>query len=344
MLRQSAQEGQDRAEKYRREPSTARLGELGAFTANCRPSELLLRRALLSLHVSPGILAWARPFIRWPLRLAQVDSFLRRYSYWHGVKRATSDRDIWRRVSSRAPVVLMYHAMGDSKEAPSCYVVPKRRFRSQMLWLRLCRYSIISLSELVDCLRSDRLPPERAVVVTFDDGYADNYHIAFPILRKLRIPATIFLVSRVIGGRANWTTEPAIAGRPLLTVGLITEMLDGGFEAGAHTRTHVSLTGVATAEERELEIAGSRQDLERSFGRPIRTFAYPFGDYDRDVAEAVQRAGFHAACCSRSGTNDPATPYFELRRVEVRGTDPLHHFAFMVRSGQRPLRKPQARV
>ena len=213
-----------------------------------------------------------------------------------------------------------------------------------MLWLRLCRYRIISLSELVDSLRSDRLPPQRAVVVTFDDGYADNYDIAFPILRKLRIPATIFLVSRAIGGQANWTTEPAIAGRPLLTVSLITEMLEGGFEAGAHTRTHVSLTGVATAEERELEIAGSRQDLERSFSRPIRTFAYPFGDYDRDVAEAVQGAGFYAACCSRSGTNDPTTPHFELRRVEVRGTDSLYHFAFMVRSGQRPFRKPQARV
>jgi len=233
--------------------------------------------------------------------------------------------------------------MGDRREAPSCYVIPQRRFLWQMVWLRLCRYRIISLPDLVAHLRSDRLPPGRAVVVTFDDGYADNYHLAFPILRKLRIPATIFLVSRAVGGEANWTTEPALAGRPLLTVGLIKEMLDGGFEAGAHTRTHVSLTDVPADEKRELEIVGSRQDLEESFGRPIRTFAYPFGDYDPDIAQAVQRAGFHAACCSRSGVNDPATPHFELRRVEVRGTDSLLRFAFMVWSGRR-VRRRQTRA
>jgi peptidoglycan/xylan/chitin deacetylase (PgdA/CDA1 family) len=238
----------------------------------------------------------------------------------------------------------MYHAIGDRKEAASWYVIPQHRFLAHMIWLRLCRYRIIHLSELVDYLRSNRLPPARAVVITFDDGYADNYHYAFPILRKLSIPATIFLISRAIGGKANWTTEPALVGRPLLTAGLVAEMLDAGFEAGAHTRTHVSLTDVAAAEDRELEIAGSRQDLERSFSRSIRTFAYPFGDYDSGVAEAVQRAGFHVACCSRPGANDPATPRFELRRVEVRGTDPLHHFPFMVWAGRRRKRKGSARA
>jgi peptidoglycan/xylan/chitin deacetylase (PgdA/CDA1 family) len=213
--------------------------------------------------------------------------------------------------------------------------MPQRRLLWQMRWLRLCRYHVISLSELVAHLRSDRLPPGRVVVVTFDDGYADNYRLALPILRKLHIPATIFLVSRRLGGEASWTTEPPIAGRPLLTVELVNKMLDGGFEAGAHTRTHVSLTDVPPDANRELEISGSREDLEGSLGRPIRTFAYPFGDYDPDIAGAVRRAGFHAACCSRPGANDPATPHFELRRVEIRGTDPLWRFPFMVWSGRR---------
>jgi len=233
--------------------------------------------------------------------------------------------------------------MGGSEEAPSWYVMPQHRFLWQMRWLRLCRYRIISLSNLVAHLRSDRLPPGRAVVITFDDGYMDNYRLALPILRKLHIPATVFLVSRAIGGQANWTTEPAIAGRPLLTLELINEMLVGGFEVGGHTRTHVSLTDVPADENRELEIVGSRQDLERSLGRPIRTFAYPFGDYDADIASAVQRAGFHAACCSRSGVNDPATPHFELRRVEIRGTDSLFRFPYMVWSGRR-VRRKQATV
>ena len=337
MLVQAAQEGQDSAERYRQEPSIARVGELGAFSADTRPSALLLRRLLLGLRIPPRVIAWPRRFIRTPSRLAQVDRFLWRYAFWNGVKRRL-DRDTWRRFS-RAPVILMYHAVGAGSEAPSWYVMPQRRLRWQMRWLRLCRYRLIPLSELVAHYRSDQLPPARAVVITFDDGYADNYHLALPILRRLHIPATVFLVSREIGGGANWSTEPAIAGRVLLTADLIRKMLDGGFEAGAHTRTHVSLTDVTDAETRELEIAGSRHDLEESFRRPIRTFAYPFGDYDPDVAEIVRRAGFHAACCSRPGANDPGTPLFELRRVEVRGTDPLWRFPFMVWYGRRHRRR-----
>jgi peptidoglycan/xylan/chitin deacetylase (PgdA/CDA1 family) len=287
------------------------------------------------------MLAWTRPFIRTPERRAQVDRFLQRYSYWRGVKRSIPDRDTWKSFS-RAPVILMYHAMGGRDEAPSCYVIPQQRFLWQMLWLRFCRYRVISLSDLVGYLRADRLPPARAVVVTFDDGYADTYDLAFPILRRLRIPATVFLVTRAIGGSANWTTEPAIAGRPLLTAERIKEMLAAGIEVGAHTRTHVSLTDVPPDDNRELEIAGSRQDLEEDFGRPIRTFAYPFGDYDSDIAAAVRRAGFHAACCSRQGANDPATPHFELRRVEIRGTDSVFRFPYMVWSGRRVRRKQPA--
>jgi peptidoglycan/xylan/chitin deacetylase (PgdA/CDA1 family) len=107
------------------------------------------------------------------------------------------------------------------------------------------------------------------------------------------------------------------------------EMLQAEIEVGAHTRTHPSLPELS-APDCEREVHGVREDLQRRFGRVIRTFAYPFGDYDTDVARVVLRAGFDAACCSRSGVNDPATPLYELRRLEVRGTDPLHRFALMV--------------
>jgi peptidoglycan/xylan/chitin deacetylase (PgdA/CDA1 family) len=239
-------------------------------------------------------------------------------------------------------VILMYHAIGGGGEAPSCYVTPERRFRLQMTWLRFCRYRVISLSELVGHLRADRLPPARAVVVTFDDGYADNYHLALPILRRHRIPATVFLVSGAIGSHAEWPPEPALARRPLLTAALIDEMLAAGVEAGAHTRTHVSLTDTRDPEDRGRQIAGSREDLERDLGRPVRHFAYPYGDYDADVVDLVRSAGFDAACCSRSGFNEPAIPRYELRRVEVRGTDSLWRFALMVWSGHRP--RPGARA
>lgn len=339
LLLDAEQRGSRDAETFLRDPSAARHLELGAFSANTRPGILLLRRVLLLLRVPPRMLAWARTVLR-GAKPVSPGSFLRAYSYWRGVRRAIRDRATWRRVS-RAPVILMYHAIGGSGEQSSCYVVPERRFRLQMTWLRVCRYHVMSLSDLVDHLRSMRLPPARAVVVTFDDGYQDNYRLAFPVLRGLRIPATIFLVADGLGQSAAWTTEPALAGRPLLMHGQVREMVAAGIEVGAHTRTHPSLPAVSAEEDRERETTGSREVLERSLGCPVRVFAYPFGNYDSDVVEAVRRGGFSAACCSRSGPNDPVTPLFELRRVEIRGTDSLIQFALMVWSGRRlPRRTP----
>lgn len=333
LLDEAECEGRRAAEACRTDPSSVRAGELGAFSSHSRPAFLVLRRVLLFLHVPPRWLALVRALTH-PGQLPRETGFLRRYAYWRGVRQAIADRDDWRRLT-RGPVILMYHAIGDAAEAPSCYVVPRGRFHRQMIWLRLRRYRVISLSELVDAFRNNRLPPARAVVVTFDDGYADNHAVALPILRRLRIPATVFLVSGAVGGKVSWTSDPSLCGRPLLTADLVREMLAAGVEIGAHTRTHVSLTSLPAGRERHGEIAGAREDLERRFGRPVRVFAYPFGDHDPGVSEDVRRAGYEASCCSRSGVNDPGTPQFALRRVEVRGTDSLFRFARMVWSGRR---------
>ncbi|MBA3496254.1 MAG: polysaccharide deacetylase family protein [Gemmatimonadales bacterium] len=114
-------------------------------------------------------------------------------------------------------------------------------------------------------------------------------------------------------------------------------MLAKGIEFGAHTRSHVALPDVAI-EEAELEIAGSRADLERTLGRPVRTFAYPFGRVDEAIKDAVKVAGFDAAWGSRSGVSDPAAPDFALPRIEVRGTDSLLSFAVAIWRGRSPSR------
>jgi hypothetical protein len=83
--------------------------------------------------------------------------------------------------------------------------------------------------------------------------------------------------------------------------------------------------------------------LEEGLGRPVSTFAYPFGRLDEATTAAVGRAGFSAACCSRSGVNDPVVPNLLLRRLEIRGTDSLFRFALAVHRGRAlPRRKKTA--
>jgi peptidoglycan/xylan/chitin deacetylase (PgdA/CDA1 family) len=88
-------------------------------------------------------------------------------------------------------------------------------------------------------------------------------------------------------------------------------------------------------EHARAEISGSRDGLAQATAAPIRTFAYPFGDCSDAIIDQVAEAGFVAACCSRSGIADPASPLFALPRVEVRGTDSILQFVRLVRRGHR---------
>src|SRR5439155_18169969 len=137
------------------------------------------------------------------------------------------------------------------------------------------------------CRREHRLPPAKSVVLTFDDGYADNRLLVAPILERHGFPATIFLVSAA-GGRNGWDKRPdELAGRPLLSLDEARQMLTGAIKFGSHSRTHRELTSLAQHEV-EAEVAGSRREMETALGVPINSFAYPSGRTSPEIREAVQ--------------------------------------------------------
>jgi peptidoglycan/xylan/chitin deacetylase (PgdA/CDA1 family) len=332
LVAEAERAGREAVYRWRRDARSLPDLPLGAFSANVSFKSLLLRRLLVASGVPPRIVAAAGSRIVGADRAVVWSAFLKQFAYWRGVK-GEAGADAWRRLS-RGPIILMYHAIGGPGEPPSCYVTPRRRFARQMAWLRWRRYRVVPLSELAACLREHRLPAPRTVAITFDDGYADNYEHAWPILRRYAFPATIFVVSQAAGGRAGWTSDPALAGRPLLTHQQLADMNAGGVQIGAHTRRHVSLTEVPPTEQ-ELEVRGSREDLEQRSGRTVRAFAYPFGDFHPELATLVSRCGFDVACGSRGGVNDPCTARFHLRRVEVRGADSFREFAMLLWRGHR---------
>jgi peptidoglycan/xylan/chitin deacetylase (PgdA/CDA1 family) len=313
--------------------------ELGTFATRSRWTARVLRRGMLRLRIPPRAVAWARVLLPSSRRSA-FDRVVQLHAYWTGASRIMTTEQI--RALAHGPVVLMYHAIARPGEAASCYVVPRRRFQRQMAWLKWSGARVVPLEQLISDLRSNRIPPRRSVAITFDDGYVDNLE-AIPILRACRFPATVFVVSDALGQRAWWTTEPALAGRPIVDQGQVVALRHGGIAIGAHTRTHPSLTEIRH-DHVPGEIRGSRTVLAQLTGDPIAAFAYPFGDYSPAVAAHVQAAGFDGAFCSRSGVVDPATPLFLLPRVEVRGTDSLARFALLVWRGHRHDTGPRTRT
>jgi peptidoglycan/xylan/chitin deacetylase (PgdA/CDA1 family) len=338
LIASSEREGARCAETFLRDPVSVTDSSLGSFNSPGGERSTRILRALIALRIPPRWLLALRPLIR---DVARMDPFVARYAFWRGVRQSIPDVATWRRLT-QTPIILMYHGIGRRGEHPSTYVVGRWRFRCQMAWLYWRGYRAVTVSHLTACLAARQLLPPRTLAITFDDAYEDVYREAFPVLRRYGFDATIFVVSGSVGKTAAWASVPPLAGRAIATQSQLQEMAAAGIEIGAHTASHPSLTSLPPAAQ-QAEIVRSRTDLERLVDRPIRSFAYPFGNYNDVTAAAVRSAGFHAACGSRSGRNDPATPLFELRRTEVRGTDSFACFVRMLASGRRAPRRRMTR-
>lgn len=284
--------------------------------------EILLRRLLLSIRVPPIALALIGPLVPGQRKQDIWCDFVSRMTFWRGVRRSLR-RGRWLQVTRGVPVML-YHAFGEA-EASDRFIVPGRAFARQMRLLAMLRYHVIAFDDLAKGLREYRLPSRRAVVITIDDGYADNLEIAHPILRRRRYPATIFLVTGRIGARNDWSAGGPLSGRPLLSLDQIARMRAEGVRFGAHTRTHCSLPEVPDDQVIE-EVQSSRVDLERRLGTAVLTFAYPYGQLDKRAVAAVERSGFVGACTTNPrlvrGDDDPSL----IPRIEIRTSDSLLGF------------------
>jgi peptidoglycan/xylan/chitin deacetylase (PgdA/CDA1 family) len=195
-------------------------------------------------------------------------------------------------------------------------------FRAQMERLLGAGATPVSLDEALLAIRDGA--PGRHVSITFDDGYHDNLDYAIPVLRELRIPATIFPISAVTDGRARlyWYDQPP----PTLSWSELRDIdRDCLFSIGAHTRTHPDLTKL-TDEEAWHEIAGSRRDLEARLGRSVTSFVYPAGRQGEREIQMAREAGYRIALTCESGVNGPGVLAHALRRTPVSARDNLAMF------------------
>ena len=217
--------------------------------------------------------------------------------------------------------VLMYHKVNPSPSTGGFGLrVPPKQFAWQMKYLRKRGFKAITFNDLVRHWEKGTTLPVRPVIVTFDDGYQDNFIFAYPILKNNHFTATIFLVSGLIGKTNEWDTK--VHSQPknkLLTWSQIRLMEKYGIEFGAHTVTHPSLTNISP-DSAFSEITLCKETLEKELGHPVVAFAYPYGHYNDTTKSETAKAGFKAAVTTTVGVN-PLAPadHFTLKRLRVTG-------------------------
>ncbi len=222
----------------------------------------------------------------------------------------------------RVPV-LMYHRVGEANnDWERKYCVSPQRFADHMRTLMHTGWRAVSIEDFFAWLDGHAELPEQSFLLTFDDGFLGVHEHAAPVLAALGWPATVFLVSQLIGKRDDWCEahNPSGVTYPLLDASHIRELRGQGFSFHSHTRNHADLP---TLDDRQLhdQLAGSRTDLQALLGEEVAYLAYPYGHYDDRVLQAAQVAGYRAAFSVQPGFNRRDIDRFRLRRLDVFGTD-----------------------
>ncbi|MBJ7594317.1 MAG: polysaccharide deacetylase family protein [Candidatus Dormibacteraeota bacterium] len=192
--------------------------------------------------------------------------------------------------------------------------IPPGLFAEQMALLHVEGAHTITLSTLMAALAGKTTLPPHAVVLTFDDGYADFATAAEPVLARYGFVATDFVVSGFLGRRSYMTAAQVLA------------MDAAGMVIGCHTVHHVDLAAVSLAEAR-TEIDSSKAALEQLLGHPVLDFAYPYGGFNAAVVQLLQQAGFRDAVSTMYGDTQALNGRYLLHRTEIGGAPSLDTFA-----------------
>jgi peptidoglycan/xylan/chitin deacetylase (PgdA/CDA1 family) len=214
--------------------------------------------------------------------------------------------------------ILMYHHIAVAGPTADTIrrdlSVSPANFAAQMSYLARNGYHTLSVEDLVDCMATGRPLPPSPIVLTFDDGYLDNYTNAFPVLKSFGFAGTFFIITDFAGKGEHMTWDQAV------------EMTAWGMDLESHTLDHPDLA-VLPASRLSRQLSESRAIMEQKLGKPVRYLSYPSGRYNAAVMRAAAQAGYAGAVTTVYGDSHALGSQFELTRIRVRGADNLHSFA-----------------
>jgi peptidoglycan/xylan/chitin deacetylase (PgdA/CDA1 family) len=237
------------------------------------------------------------------------------------------------RLSARPPhrelvvPILMYHRINVAPaSAPAIsrrLTVRPAEFARQMTWLKRRGYRTVTQRQLFEALMHGKPIGARPIMLTFDDGYRDVFARAAPVLVRLGMRATAYVISgRVSNG------DPSF-----LTWSMLRALEFRGVEIGSHTVSHRDLTTLSNAQARD-ELRRSRQMLERVLDHPVPWLAYPFGAFDRRIEAMARRAGYALAVTTRAGAVQSARAPLALRRIRVLDSTGVRGLAALLRGSR----------
>ena len=207
--------------------------------------------------------------------------------------------------------ILGYHRVGDfrSDHVPT---VSAEAFERQLGWLARWRYQVVPLEVLAGYFDRGKPLPRRTVVITFDDGYEETGTVAWPLLKRFGMPATVFVTPGEVGlpGFVTWA--------------MLVQMARDGFTVGSHT-THHNYLPLVPPDHLPEEIVESKRIIETHIGQPVQCISYPVGGFTPEALRLVQDAGYQVGCTTNRAHTLRHVDRFALRRIKVteRDSQPL---------------------
>ena len=203
---------------------------------------------------------------------------------------------------NRGVPVICYHSVSENNSKRGPIVIPKDIFREQLKTIKDNGYTTLTMAELKNYLFKNEPIPEKSVVVTFDDGYADNYVNAFPILKEFNMKATIFIISSYIDRELY------------LSASQIKEMSDYGIDIESHTVSHKRLS-TFSYDDQYKELKDSKDAIEQLTHKQVVSVAYPEGIYNNDTKKAVVDAGYAMGFTIERGYADRNDNLAQVNRI-----------------------------